>query len=538
MKRSVFLVSASLLAVSCSISPAPEEKRQEAEADQIVVTGAEVGLASRVPTRASSAFAYAPVPEPMVDTSRFENGDDNPVKVVSEEPVSTFSADVDTTSYSVIRRYLGRLQLPPSEAVRVEELLNYFDYDYAKGTKENLFGTTVWVTPTPWSDTSELIHIGVNGYDQQPEEAPHANIVLLLDISGSMQAEDKLPLLKKSMNLLIDQMGPDDRISIVTYASGTGVVLEPTSGKEKVKIKKALERLQAGGSTAGAAGLSLAYDLAQENFDEDAINRVILATDGDFNVGITGDDPLEDYVARKRDTGIYLSVLGFGGGNLNDTMMQRIAQNGNGIAAYIDTMEEAQKVLVREFRSSVFPIAEDLKFQIEFNPEVISEYRLIGYQTRILDREDFNNDAVDAGDIGSGHTVTALYEITRNGEPGLIDPLRYGSRQAVEADPSAELAFLKIRYKPKGEKNSVLRTRPITPGDVFDSLERAPTDARFAAAVAAYGEKLSRSNYVADYSWDDLIQLALGARGNDPYGERVGFVNLARRAKSVSGLEE
>ena len=474
-------------------------------------------------------YAY----EQVQDTSRFDNGDPNPVKRVTEDPVSTFSADVDTSSYSIVRRALNNGYLPASESVRVEELVNYFDYAYDPASEAKPFEPTVWVTPTPWNQNTQLVHIGVKGFDKQPEETPDANIVLLLDISGSMDAPDKLPLLKKAMGVLVDQLGPNDRISIVTYAGGTGVALEPTPGDERVKIMSALDNLSAGGSTAGAAGLSLAYELAEQNFEDDKVNRVILATDGDFNVGVTSDDRLEDFVARKRDTGVYLSVLGFGMGNLNDTMMQTIAQNGNGIAAYIDTLEEAQKVLGREFRSSMFPIAEDLKFQVEFNPAAVSEYRLIGYQTRILDREDFNNDAVDAGDIGSGHTVTALYEITPAGKPGMIDPLRYGDQDDVRPSAEAELAYLKIRYKRAGEDDSTLMTRPITRQDVIQDLGRAPRDARFAVAVAGFGEKLARSKHVEALSWDDIIGLGLGARGDDEFGDRVGFVNLVRKAKAL-----
>ncbi|WOI54205.1 VWA domain-containing protein [Parvularcula sp. LCG005] len=532
MKNFLLTGVATMVLVACTTDKTPPTEIQAISREEAV------GLPS--PQRMSNALAASPAmvtpPPEMQDTSRFDNGDDNPVKLVSEEPVSTFSADVDTASYSVMRRQLNRGQLPASEAIRTEELINYFDYDYAQGTKEEPFKPSVWVTPTPWSDKTELMHMGVKGYDVQPTEEPDANIVLLLDVSGSMSADDKLPLLKKAMGVLVDQLDEDDRVSIVTYAGRTGVVLKPTPGSKKREIMAALDILGAAGSTAGAAGLSLAYSLAEENFDEDKVNRIILATDGDFNIGISSDESLEDLVVRQRDKGIYLSVLGFGMYNLNDQMMQRIAQNGNGVAAYIDTLDEARKVLGREFKSSVFPIAEDLKFQIEFNQAQVSEYRLIGYQTRILDREDFNNDQVDAGDIGSGHTVTALYEITRAGQTGMIDPLRYDDA-AVKPDPSAELAFLKIRYKAPGEDESTLRTKAIQPSVVLDSLEAAPDDVRFAAAVAAMGEKLSGTGHADDYPWADLIDLALGARGNDPYGDRVGFVNLARAAAKLSGQE-
>jgi Ca-activated chloride channel family protein len=516
-----------VMAGACTTQETPEVVEAE---DAIVVSAARMEGPPPSPSMVSSA-GFAPN-----DTSRFDNGDPNPVKLVIDEPVSTFSADVDTASYSVVRQYLSRAQMPPSEAVRVEELINYFDYDYEGGTRDRPFRPTVWVTPTPWNEGSQLLHIGVKGYDEQPDTQPAVNVVLLVDVSGSMQDENKLPLLRRAMSLLVDQMGPDDTVAMVTYAGGTRVVLEPTPGDEKSKIKRALADLQAGGSTAGAAGLSLAYELAEENFDSDKVNRIVLATDGDFNVGITTDDRLEDFVARKRGEGIYLSVLGFGMYNLNDQMMQRIAQNGNGIAAYIDTLDEARKVLVREFRSSMFPIAEDLKFQVEFNPSQVSEYRLIGYQTRILDREDFNNDQVDAGDIGSGHTVTAIYEIVRAGMPGMIEPLRYEAAPAP-VDRSGELAFLRIRYKAPGADESQLIERPITELDFVRDLDKAPEDARFAAAVAAFGEKLSRTGHADNFGYDEIAELALAARGEDPYGDRVGFVNLVRAAAQLDGDE-
>ncbi|MCI5047020.1 MAG: VWA domain-containing protein [Aquisalinus sp.] len=469
-------------------------------------------------------------------TEQYEKTDPNPVKLAALEPVSTFSSDVDTTAYAVMRRYIRQNNaLPPSDSVRIEEYVNYFDYDYKlPESAAEPFTPTIWVTPAPWRDGAKLMHIGVKGFDLQPVEEPDANIVLLLDVSGSMEAQNKLPLVKKSVNLMLDQMDDNDTISIVVYAGAAGVVLEPTPASEKSKIRRALNNLSAGGSTAGGEGLALAYDLAQENFADDKINRIILATDGDFNVGVVDADSLEDYVTRQRDSGIYLTVLGFGDSNYNDVIAQRLAQNGNGTAAYIDTLEEARKVLVREFRSTVFPIARDLKFQVEFNPAVVAEYRLIGYETRLLNTEDFNNDAVDAGDIGAGHTVTALYEIvTVDSDARLIDPLRY--QEAVEASGSTdEFAFVKLRYKLPHEDQSNLLTVPVQVHNQYDDLDRAPRDARFAAAVAAYGQKLQRAGHTDGFDWGDIIALAQDARGSDPYGQRAEFVQLVRAAESAA----
>ncbi|GJL90649.1 MAG: hypothetical protein DHS20C04_03080 [Hyphococcus sp.] len=462
------------------------------------------------------------------------------MKLTTEEPVSTFSSDVDTTAYSVMRRYISsNNQLPPSDSVRVEEYVNYFDYQYTEPKSADApFAPTIWVTPSPWNAGTRLLHIGVKGYDLKPETTPDANIVLLLDVSGSMQAENKLPLVKKSVELLVDEMSKDDRIAIVVYAGAAGVVLEPTPGNRKTKIIAALNCLEAGGSTAGGEGLALAYKLAEENFAKDKVNRIILASDGDFNVGVVDADSLEDFVARKRKTGIYLTILGFGEGNYNDVIAQKLAQAGNGAAAYIDTLNEARKVLVREFRSTLFPIAKDLKFQVEFNPAVVAEYRLIGYETRLLNREDFNNDAIDAGDIGSGHTVTALYELALVGSTSLIDDLRYQPRE-VPTKVSDEWAFVRLRYKLPGEETSRLIEVPYTGVDpILEpnlAKRHAPAhkDADFAAAVAAFGQKLQRAGYTDRYSYDEIIALAQSAKSDDPYGDRAEFINLVRAAAKI-----
>ncbi|MEM9370104.1 MAG: YfbK domain-containing protein, partial [Pseudomonadota bacterium] len=364
---------------------------------------------------------------------------------------------------------------------------------------------------------------------------PRTNIVFLIDTSGSMNAPDKLPLLRNSFRMLVDRLDPDDTVSIVVYAGSAGTVLEPTKVSEKAKILASLDQLAAGGSTAGGEGIRQAYRLAEANFDAGGVNRVLLATDGDFNVGITNPVELKGLVERKRETGIFLSVLGFGRGNYNDRLMQALAENGNGQAAYIDTLNEARKVLVDEASSTLFPIAKDVKIQVEFNPATVSEYRLIGYETRILDRADFNNDKVDAGEIGSGHAVTALYEIRPVGAEGVqIDPLRYQVASEAEDAASDEIAFVKLRYKQPDETESSLITRPVTGAD-----ERSQdTEARFAAAVAAFGQLLRGGEHTGSYGYDDVIALGTLARGDDPFGYRAEFLNLVRLAKSAAALEQ
>jgi Ca-activated chloride channel family protein len=463
----------------------------------------------------------------------------NPVKAVSAEPVSTFSIDVDTASYANVRRMLNDGVLPPRDAVRVEELINYFDYDYPLPTSRTTpFTTTVAVVPSPWANGKSLLHIGLQGYGVAPTTRPPLNLVLLVDVSGSMGPENRLPLAKKAFRLLVDTLQPRDKVSMVVYAGAAGAVLEPTSGADKPKILDALDRLSAGGSTAGGEGLALAYRLAERNFDRNAVNRVIIATDGDFNVGITNPNELEGFVARKRETGIYLSVLGFGGGNYNDALMQRLAQRGNGVAAYIDTLAEARKVLHDQAQSALLPIADDVKIQVEFNPGRVAEYRLIGYETRMLNREDFNNDRVDAGEIGAGASVTAIYELTAVGGRTLIDPLRYQSARPT-ASPSSEIAFVRIRWKPPGARDSQLIERPVTDRDAFATLARAPEATRFATAVAGYGQLLRGDPYLdTGYGWTQVVDLAQGAKGADPFGWRTEFVQLARSAQTASALRE
>lgn len=493
----------------------------------------EVGMAAPA-VAPSMARALAP----SESGDQFTRFVENPVKITANEPVSTFSIDVDTASYSYVRQALSEGFVPPPDAVRIEELVNYFNYDYPVPTDKSApFKPTVMVYPTPWNTKTQLVQIGIKGY--VPPVAAHkpSNLVFLIDTSGSMDEPNKLPLLKRAFALLVNQLGDSDTISIVAYAGSAGVVLEPTRASEKGKILAALDALSAGGSTAGAEGIELAYKLAEAHKVADGSNRVILATDGDFNVGIDDPEELKTFIAKKRDSGVFLSVLGFGEGNYGDDTAQVLAQNGNGNASYIDSFKEAQKVLVEDAGGTLDTIAKDVKIQVEFNPALISEYRLIGYETRALNREDFNNDKVDAGEIGAGTSVTALYEITPVGSGAeLNDPLRYGKAPAVTAQAMdgkpGELGYLKLRYKLPGSDTSTLIETPISADLASRSLDAAPTDARFAAAVAAFGQKLKGSNY-GEMSWDDIRALAQGARGSDETGYRAEFVQLIDLAKAI-----
>ena len=481
--------------------------------------------AARAQTPATSFLAdqeIAPVPEPAA-RDQYANADANPVKLVAENPVSTFSIDVDTASMAIVRQSLMSGVLPPKEAVRTEELINYFPYDYPAPTGDAPFRTTATVMDAPWAEGRKLVHIGIRG--ALPAAPVRSNFTFLIDTSGSMRGAQRLPLLIASLRLLLNDLGPEDSIAIVTYAGSAGVALEPTKVADRGRILGALQRLEAGGGTAGAAGIAEAYRLAEDSFDESATNRVILATDGDFNIGASTPDALEEMIAERRDSGVYLSVLGFGRGNLNDALMQSLAQAGNGQAAYIDTLAEARKVLVEE-RATLHPIANDVKIQVEFNPAAVSDYRLIGYETRALNREDFNNDKVDAGEIGAGHRVTAIYEVTPVGGPARIDDLRY--QPAPTGGDASELAFLRLRYKAPGETVSKLIEAPIanktaTPGE----------DTRFAVAMAGFGELLRGSAHLGDWGMGAAIRLANGAKGEDRFGYRAEVINLMRLADSV-----
>ncbi len=520
-----------------AVAPAPAPtpslaRRREAAGAPYSLDNAQaagsVGIVAEAPAAGFAAPEAVAVPA-LPDTETFAHAETNPVKIAAEEPVSTFSIDTDTASWPVIRSSLASGALPPEEAVRIEEMVNYFPYGYPAPEADGApFRAAVSLFPTPWNPNTRLLRIGLQGALPATDDRPALNLVFLIDTSGSMEDANKLPLLKQSFRLMLGQLRPEDRVAIVTYAGSAGLVLEPTAASDRAAILGALDRLEAGGSTAGQEGLQQAYQVAEGMGGEGRVSRVLIATDGDFNVGLSDPEALKDFIAGKRESGVYLSVLGFGRGDLDDATMQALAQNGNGTAAYIDTLGEAQKVLVDQLTGALFPIADDVKVQVEFNPAAVAEYRLIGYETRALAREDFNNDRVDAGEIGAGHQVTALYEVTPVGSPArLSDPLRYGT--AAEGGDASELGFLKLRWKAPGAADSRLIETPIPA-----AAGAADDDARFAAAIAGMGQLLSEPKYLGTWGWDEAIALANGAKGDDPYGYRAEAVGLMRLAASLS----
>ncbi|HEC84348.1 MAG TPA: DUF3520 domain-containing protein, partial [Thioploca sp.] len=459
---------------------------------------------------APSPDALAGLRPPSEPTNRenYAHFDDNPVKRVREHPVSTFSIDVDTGAYTNVRRMLNYGRLPQHDAVRVEEMINYFSYDYPlPSSLDPPFKVTTEIAPTPWNQQTHLLHVGIKGYEIPKEKLPPANLVFLVDVSGSMSSPNKLGLLKSALKLLSKQLTAKDKVSLVVYAGASGLVLEPTPGNQSGTIIAALDRLSAGGSTHGSAGIQLAYAVAEQAFIKGGINRVLLATDGDFNVGTVNFDALKNLIEAKRKSGISLTTLGFGTGNYNDHLMEQLADAGNGNYAYIDNFNEAQKVLVDEMSSTLNTIAKDVKIQIEFNPAVVAEYRLIGYENRMLKREDFSNDKVDAGEIGAGHTVTALYEIALVGSGGeRLEKLRYGDNKTVhEGRGSNELAFLRLRYKAPDGDTSKLLEWAILRQAIIETVGKTSERFRFSAAVAAFGQQLRGGKYLARFSYDDIL---------------------------------
>lgn len=455
---------------------------------------------------------------------------DNPVHAVVETPVSTFSIDVDTGSYANVRRFLNGGQLPPQDAVRLEELVNYFPYAYPLPKGDAPFGINTELATTPWNPQTRLLRIAIKASDLRVEELPPANLVFLVDVSGSMDRREGLPMVQATLKLLVEQLRAQDKVSLVVYAGSSSVVLQPTSGSEKAKIRAAIDQLTAGGSTAGESGIQLAYQQAQQGFIDGGINRILLATDGDFNVGISDFETLKQLAAAKRKTGVSLTTLGFGTDNYNEQLMEQLADAGDGNYAYIDNLREARKVLVDQLGSTLATVARDVKIQVEFNPAEVSEYRLLGYENRALKREDFSNDKVDAGEIGAGHTVTALYEVVPSGAKGWLEPLRY---QAAKADSKAgELAWLRIRYKAPGQGASKLLEQPIQ-ADTAVALNQASEDLRFAAAVAAFAQQLKGDKYTGRFSLADSAELARTARGEDRFGLRGEFVQLVELAQSL-----
>ena len=456
---------------------------------------------------------------------------------VADNALSTFSIDVDAASYSNVRRYLQMGQLPPAGAVRTEEMINYFHYDYPQPQSDAPFSINTEIAACPWNNNHRLVLIGLQGKKIPVENLPASNIVFLIDVSGSMNEENKLPLVKSSMKLLVDQLREQDKISLVVYAGNAGLVLPATNGSEKTKIKDAIDRLEAGGSTAGGAGIKLAYQTAKENFIKEGNNRVILCTDGDFNVGASSDDELVRMIEEERKSGVFLTVLGYGMGNYKDNKMEKLADKGNGNHAYIDGMNEAKKVLVNEFGGTLFTIAKDVKLQVEFNPAKVQSYRLIGYENRLLNKEDFNNDKKDAGELGSGHTVTALYEVIPAGakneftEP--VDKLKY-QQQSKNAAISAsnEMMTIKFRYKKPDADVSRLIEHPVA--DNSGDISSGSSNFRFAAAVAEFSMLLRDSEFKQSSSYSNTLQLAGNALGNDVEGYRKEFLKMLKQAQSIA----
>jgi Ca-activated chloride channel homolog len=481
---------------------------------------------------AGNIASYSEPPQAEQNTEKYKNFSDNPIQLAAENPVSTFSIDVDTGSYSNVRRMLNNGTRPPADAVRAEEIINYFDFGYAApASRKQPFSVTTEIAAAPWNSKHQLMMVGIKGYEVARSEIPAANIVFLIDTSGSMSSQDKLPLLVASFKEMVNKLRPQDRVSIVVYAGSAGLVLPATNGNDKETILHALDKLQAGGSTNGGEGIALAYKIAKENFISNGVNRVILATDGDFNVGISDTEMLKTLVADQRKSGIALTTLGFGQGNYNDQMAEQLADVGNGNHAYIDNLNEGRKVLVEEMSSTMMTIAQDVKIQVEFNPSVVAEYRLIGYENRKLNREDFNNDKIDAGEIGAGHDVTAIYEISLVGSGGeSVSPLRYGNTALATTNKPNEIALLKLRYKQPGAEQSQLIQKPM----LRSSISAKPSDRlKLAASLAAYADLLRGGKNSGQFNWNDVKQLASSIAMTDSWGYRAEFMGLLDEASRL-----
>jgi Ca-activated chloride channel family protein len=479
-----------------------------------------------------------PPPPPIYTTDDFASVVENNYKYALAEPLSTFSIDVDTACYTTLRRNIESRRLPLKNYVRIEELLNYFDYDYPQPKDEHPFSFFTELGICPWNSKHQLMHIGLQGKTIDLKDAPPSNLVYLIDVSGSMNSANKLPLVQESLKLLVKQMRPEDRVAIVVYAGAAGLVLPSTSGNNKAVILEALDRLRAGGSTAGGAGILLAYKTAKENFLPKGNNRVILCTDGDFNTGASSNAAMEELIVEKRKEGVFLTVLGYGMGNYKDSKMEILADKGNGNYAYIDNLLEANKVLVRQMSGTLFNIAKDVKFQLEFNPAKVKAYRLIGYENRILNKEDFNDDTKDAGELGSGHTVTALYEIIpADSDENIkdVDPLKYQTVQLTDtATQSQDLLTVKLRYKKPDEDKSILMEKPVKYKLIPDA--ELSENFRFSAAVAEYGLLLKDSEYKGTADWKQTIELARSSQGEDKDGYRKEFITLSELARDLSAV--
>ncbi|MEO8001478.1 MAG: VWA domain-containing protein [Arenimonas sp.] len=548
---------------------AEADKKDRQEIEKIEVTGSKIrrdtaerkanATPESVVVDMAASVAYSPVPSPTPpppmlrsqpvtmggvisgyqasqlpeqNTEKYKNFSDNPIQLAAENPVSTFSIDVDTGSYSNVRRMLNNGTRPPADSVRAEEIINYFDFGYtAPNSRRQPFSVNTEIAIAPWNSKHQLMMVGIKGYEVARSQIPAANIVFLIDTSGSMSSQDKLPLLVASFKEMVNKLRPQDRVSIVVYAGSAGLVLPGTSGADKETILQALDKLQAGGSTNGGQGIELAYKIAKDNFIGNGVNRVILATDGDFNVGIYDTEMLKTLVADQRKSGIALTTLGFGQGNYNDQMAEQLADVGNGNHAYIDNLNEGRKVLVEEMSSTMMTIAEDVKIQVEFNPALVAEYRLIGYENRKLNREDFNNDKIDAGEIGAGHDVTAIYEITLVGSAGeSVSPLRYGKTASVTAAKSDEIALLRLRYKQPGNEKSQLIEKPM----LRSGISAKPSDRmKLAASLAAYADLLRGGKNSGQFKWNDVRQLASSVSLPDSWGYRAEFLGLIDQASRL-----
>jgi Ca-activated chloride channel family protein len=548
-----FLATAAVLGqltVACNSSQSGSAPPQQEMAPAQQPLRAVVPAAKQLAKPASAPVARSPlitqdssqkseVPEPS-NREAYDRIEENPFLRVSNNPLSTFSIDVDAASYSNVRRFINEGKLPPKDAVRIEELINYFPYEYPQPEGDRPFSVSTEISQAPWNPDHRLVHIGLQGKKISTENLPPSNLVFLLDVSGSMNEPNKLPLLKSAFRLLVNELRPNDKVSLVVYAGAAGVVLPPTPGNQKDKIFDAIEKLQAGGSTAGGEGIQLAYKLAKENFIKSGNNRIILATDGDFNVGLSSDSELVRLIEQKREEGVFLTVLGVGMGNLQDSKMEKLANKGNGNYAYLDNMLEAKKVLVKEIGGTLLTIAKDVKIQVEFNPTEIQAYRLIGYENRMLRSEDFKDDKKDAGELGAGHSVTALYEIIPVGvksdvKVSDVDALKYQKTVQKSASGSNELMQVKLRYKAPNQNTSQLLTSPVV--DRGLKLEDASTNFKFSAAVAEFGMVLRDSQYKGKANFDDVLKLANQSQGDDLDGYRAEFIRLVTRSKSLGATK-
>ncbi len=533
-------VAAVLVQMTAACQPQANKSKQSNSS-----TGAPSELAASLPQAKTAQTAKnSPSPqersvEPNTKGEAYSPIEDNPFVKVSDTPLSTFSIDVDTASYSNIRRFINEGQLPPKDAVRLEEMINYFTYDYPQPTGKTPFSVNTEIAEAPWNPKHRLVQIGLQGKRISTENFPANNLVFLIDVSGSMDEPSKLPLLKSSLRLLVNELRAKDRVSIVVYAGNAGVVLPSTPGNQKDKILKAIDKLEAGGSTAGGAGIQLAYKIARENLIKSGNNRIILATDGDFNVGLSSDTELVRLIEQERNRGVFLTVLGVGTGNLQDSKMEKLADKGNGNYAYIDSLLEAKKVMVKEMGGTLLTIAKDVKIQVEFNPAKVQAYRLVGYENRKLQNQDFNDDKKDAGELGAGHSVTALYEIVPVGAKSdaalpNVDPLKYQQNKAEPGGNSNELMQVKLRYKEPDKNTSQLLAVPVV--DRGLKLQNASTNLKFSASVAAFGMVLRDSQYKGTANFDEVLKLSSQSQGTDLDGYRAEFIRLVQKSKSLKKM--